>query len=906
MGGAVSPPGATDSTLVLRDGSTVAVRPIQAQDEAALAGFYGNLSPESQAFRFFASQTDVREIAKRLAISNFESQFGLAAFAGNELVGHAVYIVTAGSRAEIGLAIADSYQGRGLGILLLGRLAEAADHAGIQVFTAVVKADNHRMLDLLRDSGFPLWLRSEPGEVHADLPTALSAEARRNFESRDALAALAAVNRFLAPHSVAVIGDSLEPETTGGAILRNLLASGFAGQVHPVNGTGQPVDGRNAHKSVRDIPDAVEMAVIAVPAASAAQVARECADKGVRALVVISGGFAESGPEGAELQQRLLEVCRQAGMRLVGPNCMGVLNTLPQVSLNASLMPDLPLRGRIGFLSQSGSLGLAVMEHARAVGAGFSSFVSVGNNADVSGNDLLQYWEADAGTNLIMLYLESFRNPRTFARVARRVGRSTPILVVKGGRSAAGARATTAHTGALAMPSSIRLATSGLSEDALFQQAGIIRTDTLEELFDTARVLSDQPLPAGNRVAILTNAGGPAVLGADACEAHGLHLPELPDDIRNFFTTTMPRSAAFVNPAVMPPAAGPVEYRESIARLAAWPGIDALIVTYTPQVGVSAQDVAQAVRDAAASLSHPIPLLAVFTSMPDGPTLMRDEKTRIPTYAFPEDAAKALGHAWRYVAWRKTPEEPRPELPGVDAGRAAAVIAATLGQSQGGGWMSSAAVSALLACYGLAPAESVTAANPHEAGEAAKKLGGKVALKALAPGLIRKSDAGAVRLDLEGAHEVEEAAKEVAKHLEAVGQHVQAFIVQRMAPPGVEMLVGVVQDHHFGPVVAVGAAGRAVELFRDAQIRLTPLGRTDAATMIRSLTTYPLLDGYRGATPVSVPALEEVLIRVGALVEAHSEVADVDFNPVIVHPSGAVIVDARIRLERLPDATQTR
>jgi acetate---CoA ligase (ADP-forming) len=894
----MSSPGGADATLVLRDGSTVAVRPVQASDETALAGFYGKLSPESQAFRFFASPTDVGDIARRLAISNFESQFGLAALAGNELVGHAVYIVTAGSRAEIGLAIADAYQGRGLGILLLGRLAEAAAHAGIQVFTAVVKADNQRMLDLLRDSGFPLWLRSEPGEVHADFPTALTAEARQNFESRDALAALAAVNRFLAPQSVAVVGDSLGPDTTGGTIMANLLTSGFSGRIHLVNGTGSPVDGRNAYRSVGDIPEAVEMAVITVAAASAVEVAGDCARKGVRALVVISGGFAEAGQEGSELQRRLLEVCRQAGMRLVGPNCMGVLSTSRNAGLNASLVPDLPLPGRIGFLSQSGSLGLAVMEHARTLGVGFSAFVSVGNNADVSGNELLPYWDADAGTNLIMLYLESFRDPRTFARVARRVGRSTPILVVKGGRSAAGLRASTAHTGALVRPSSIRLATSGVSEDALFQQAGIIRTDTLEELFDTAQVLSDQPLPAGNRVAIITNAGGPAVLGADACEAHGLHLPELPDDLRSSFATTMPRPSGYANPIVMPPTAGPAEYAGSIARLAAWPGIDAVIVIYTPHVGVSTQEVAQALRQAAASLPRQIPLLAVFTSMPDAPRLMRDETIRIPTYAFPEDAARALGHAWRYIAWRKTPEEPRPDIPNLDANRAAAVIAASLGH--GGGWMSSASVSALLACYGLVPAESIVAADPHDAGEAAKKLGGKVALKALAPGIIRKSDAGAVRLDLEGAREVEQAAREIGKHLEAVGQKAQAFIVQRMAPPGVEMLVGVVQDRHFGPVVAVGAAGRALELFKDAQIRLTPLGRTDAATMIRSLTTYPLLDGYRGATPVSVAALEDVLVRVGALVEAHSEVADVDFNPVIVHPTGAVIVDARIRLEPTP------
>ncbi len=896
----MSSPPAPEATVVLRDGSTVAVRPIGAQDEAEVARFYGHLSPESQSFRFFVAPADVAEVAKRLVISNYESQFGLIALAGGAVVGHAVYVVTGGGRAEMGLAIADAFQGRGLGILLLGHLADAAAHAGIEIFEAVVKADNHRMLDMLRDSGFPLWLRSEPGEIHADLPTALSPEARERFEKREAMAALAAVNRFLAPRSVAVIGTSFAPETAAGALLRHLLAGGFTGQVFMVNGTGEPVDGRAALRSVRDIVEPVEMAVIAVPTGSVVDAAGDCAAKGVRALLVISTGFAESGPEGVERQRQLVEVCRLAGMRLIGPNCMGVLNTSPQVSINASLLPNLPPRGRIGFLSQSGSLGVAVMEHARALGSGFSAFVSVGNNADISGNDLLQYWEADPATNLIMLYLESFRDPRTFARVARRVGRSTPILVVKGGRSAAGARATTSHTGALVRPSSIRLATSGHSEDALFEQAGIIRIETLAELFDTAEMLSDQPLPAGNRVAVLTNAGGPAVLCADACVARGLRLPEPTDDVRQAFAA-LPLVGPLVNPFDMPPTAGAAEYRQAIAQLAAWSGIDALIVIYAPQVGIRAADVAEGIRDAAAALPRSLPLLAVFMSTADGPALMRAGDLRIPTYAFPEDAARALGHASRYVSWRQVPEEDRPELAGLDPHRAAAVIAATL--AQGPGWMSPAAVAALLACYGLAPAESAVVADPHEAGEAAKKLGGKVALKAMVPGIIRKSDVGAVRLDLEGAHDVEEAAKQVLKQLESGAMRPQSFMVQRMAPAGVEMLVGVVQDRYFGPVVAVGAAGRAMELMKDAQIRITPLSRTDAATMIRSLTTYPLLDGYRGAPPVSVAALEEVLLRVSALVEAHAEVADVDFNPVIVHPTGAVIVDARIRVE-LPAPTE--
>jgi acetate---CoA ligase (ADP-forming) len=887
---------APDATVVLKDGSTVAVRGLQPGDEAALTAFYSKLSPESQAFRFFGAPTDVSEIAKRLVISDYESQFGLVAMTGADVVGHAVYILTGGRRAEMGLAVADSYQGRGLGLLLFAQLADAAARAGIEVFEAVVKADNHRMLDLLKESGFPLTLRSEPGEIHAELPTALSEEAEMHFERRHARAAQAAVSRILAPRSVAVIGTSFDGATTEGVLLHNLLESGYAGMIHVVNGTGAPVNGRLAYTSVRDIGGEVDMAVIATEPAAAVEAAGECAAKGVHALVVVSPGFAEAGADGAELQRRLLEVCRLAGMRLVGPNCSGVINSSPAVRLNASVIAGLPSAGTIGFLSQSGSLGTAIIELARAQGTGFSSFISVGNNADISGSDLLQYWEADPSTNLVMLYLESFGSPRQFSRIARRVARTTPILAVKGGRSVAGARAaTTSHSGVLVRPSTIRVATSNVSEDALFQQAGIIRTATLAELFGTAQLLSEQPLPAGDRVGIISNAGGPGVLCADSCEFRGLRVPELTDEVKASFAGLVPSTGVVHNPVVLLAQSGANEYERAIGALATSPGIDALIVIYTPQVGTSAADAAVGIRRAAGALPRAIPLLAVFMSTPEATSLLHGDGPHIPTYPFPEDAARALGHAHRYVAWRKVPSEPAPELAGIDAHRAAAVISATL--AQGPGWLQPAAVDALLACYGLAPAESVLAATPHDAGEAAKKLGGKVALKGMVSGLVRKSDAGAVRVDLEGAHAVETAAKEITQSLAALGQKVLAFMVQRMSPSGVEMLVGVVQDRHFGPVVAVGATGRAMELVKDTQVRLTPLGRTDAATMIRSLTTYPLLDGYRGAAPVQVSALEEVLMRVAAMADAHSEIADVDINPVIVHPGGAVIVDARIRIE---------
>jgi acyl-CoA synthetase (NDP forming)/GNAT superfamily N-acetyltransferase len=887
-----SAPPAPEATVVLKDGSTVAVRGLQPGDEAPLTAFYSKLSPESQAFRFFGAPADVSEIARRLVISNYESQFGLVALTGTDVVGHAVYILTGGRRAEMGLAVADSHQGRGLGLLLFAQLADAAARAGIEVFEAVVKADNHRMLDLLKESGFPLRLRSEPGEIHAELPTALSEEAEMHFERRHATAAQAAVSRILAPRSVAVIGTSFDPATTEGVLLHNLLEGGYTGMVHVVNGTGAAVDGRPTYTSVRDIGGEVDMAVIATPAAAAVDAAGECAAKGVHALVVISPGFAEAGAEGAELQRRLLEVCRLSGMRLVGPNCSGVINSSPAVRLNASVIAGLPSAGTIGFLSQSGSLGTAIIELARAQGTGFSSFMSVGNNADISGSDLLQYWEADPRTNLVMLYLESFGNPRQFSRIARRVARTTPILAVKGGRSVAGARAaTTSHSGVLVRPSTIRVATSNVSEDALFQQAGIIRTATLAELFGTAQLLSEQPLPAGDRVGIISNAGGPGVLCADSCEFRGLRVPELSDDVKASFAGLVPPTGVVHNPVVLLAQSGANEYAKAIVAMAASAAVDAVIVIYTPQVGTQASDVAEGIRGAAASLPRAIPVLAVVMSA-------AASIPGIPTYPFPEDAARALGHAHRYVAWRKVPSEPQPELPGIDAHRAAAVLSATL--AQGPGWLQPAAVDALLACYGLAPAESQLAATPHDAGEAAKKLGGKVALKGMVAGLARKSDAGAVRVDLEGSHEVETAAKDVMQNLAALGQKVVAFMVQRMAPPGVEMLVGVVQDRHFGPVVAVGATGRAMELVKDTQVRLTPLGPTDAATMVRSLTTYPLLDGYRGATPVQVSALEEVLVRVAAMADAHSEIADVDINPVIVHPGGAVIVDARIRIESAP------
>jgi acetyl coenzyme A synthetase (ADP forming)-like protein len=879
-----------EADVVLRDGSTVHVRPARTEDRPGVLEFLTNLSGESRYLRFFSGHIDLERAAGWAVDVDHDTRYGLLAIAGPDstVVGHATYLrITPPERAEVAFAIADSMQGKGLGTILLGHLAEAAQEHGVTLFEARVLPQNHRMIEVFRQSGFPIRMRSEPGEICAEFPTSLSPEALERFERREQSAAAAAMRAFLAPRSVAVIGASRSRGTIGGEVFHNLLATGFNGPVYPVNSGSDVVQSVVAYPSILDIPGEVDLAVVVVPAAAVLDAARECGRKGVRALVVISAGFAETGDEGRERQRELLRICRDSGMRLIGPNCMGVMNAAPEVRLNATFAPAFPPHGRIGFSSQSGALGIAVVEHVSALGLGLSSFVSVGNKADISGNDLIHYWEADPETDVILLYLESFGNPRKFARITRRVGKSKPIVAVKSGRTSAGARATTSHTGAL-------LAASDVTVDALFRQAGVIRTDTLAELFDVASLLANQPPPEGNRVGILTNGGGLGILCADACEAGGLVVPPLPDGLRRSLSEFLPPEASLANPVDMIASATGEDYQRAIELMASDGSIDALIVIFIPPLVTRAEDVARAVRTAAGSLASSIPILTVFMSARGVPAELRGEGVRVPSYAFPEDAARALALGAQYGAWRSRPEGSVPTYP--DAGRdeAAGVISAAL--SRGPSWLAPDEVAALFGCYGLPLAEWRLAATPDEAGRAAGEIGHPVALKAVAPGLVHKTEAGAVRLGLEGAETVADAAREMAERMALAGVEIERFLVQRMVPQGVEMLIGVVHDPLFGPVVAVGAGGTAVELLKDVQVRITPLSDVDAPEMIRSLATFPLLDGYRGSPRMDVAALEDVLLRVGTMVETHPELAEMDCNPVVVLPNGAVIVDARVRL----------
>lgn len=858
-------------------------------DDQALLGLFTSLSEESLWFRFFAPTKGAALAAEAHRETNLDRTFGLLALSGPEerVVGHAFYAALEEHHAEVAFTIANDFQGRGLGTILLGQLAEVAEANNIQMFEAEVVAANHAMLHVFRESGFPIEVSATAGQLHVTFPTSFTSEAIAHFERRETIAAVNALKLFFNPRAVAVIGASRQRGTIGGEIFHNLLAFGFNGPVYPVNPTAELVQAVPAYATVEAIPGPVDLAIIIVPANRVVEVAAGCGRKGVKALVVISMGFSETGADGQSEQGELVRVCREAGMRLIGPNCMGIINTNPEVRLDATFAPGVPPAGRVGFSSQSGALGLAIIEHANSLGLGISTFVSVGNKADISGNDLLRYWESDPETDVILLYLESFGNPKKFSQIARRVGRKKPIVVVKSGRSAAGARATSSHTGAL-------LAASDVTVDALFRQAGVIRTDTLEELFDVASLLSNQPLPRGNRVGIITNAGGPAILCADACEARGLEVPILSESSKKKLGTFLPAGASVGNPVDMIASAPAEHYRQAIDIVASDQNIDALIVIFTPPLVTRAEDVAREIVEAVKTIAPGKPILSVFLSAQAAPEELRSGAVRIPSYSFPETAAIALARAARYCQWRERPETTAPRFSDVRRDEAAATVATAL--ARGDGWLTTEETAALFSCYGLPLIEQKIVKSPDEAGAAAEQMGCEVALKVIAPGVLHKTEVGGVRLGLRGAKQVSEAAREMTTGLEAGGNSPNGFLIQRMAGKGVEMIVGVVHDPQFGPVVACGAGGVQVELLRDVSVRLTPLSREDASEMIRSLKTYPLLNGFRGAPACDVAALEDGLLRTSAMVEDIPQIAELDCNPFVVQEHGAVILDARVRV----------
>jgi acetate---CoA ligase (ADP-forming) len=880
-----------EANVVLRDGSTVHVRPVRADDGPAIRAFLEAISPESIGFRFFGVPNLDWATAWSVDV-DYANRVALVVESGmpRTVIAHAAYIRIDSDHAEVAFLVADEWQGHGISTILLAHLAGIAEQHGISTFTAEVLPVNHRMIQVFRESGFPVDMHSTPDAIAIELPTSLSDDALARFDERDRIAVVAAVRSFLEPASVAVVGASRRRGTIGGEVLHNLLSAEFSGVVYAVNEHADVVQSLAAYRSITEIPTPVELAVIVVPAERVLGVARECVAAGVRALLVISAGFAETGEAGARRQAELLEICRDAGIRIIGPNCLGLLNTSPSVRLNATFAPHAAVAGRVGFMSQSGGVGIAIIEAAGRLGVGLSSFVSVGNKADLSGNDFLQYWEQDPETDVALMYLESFGNPRKFARVAPRFARGKPLLAVKSGRSVAGARATSSHTGAL-------LSVSDVTVDALFEQAGVIRTDTLHDLFGVAELLTSQPVPRGDRIAIVTNGGGPGIMSADACQAEGVNVPELAPEVQAKLAEFLPPVASLANPIDMIATASAADYRRTIETLIDADACDAILAIFVPALVTEAVDVATVIREVA-EISPPVPISGVFMTTEGPPPELASKGTRVPGYEFPEDAVRALALAARHGRWRARPLGKVWQVPGTSQSLAAAIISEEL--ARGSEWLAPNRVAELLECYGLPLIATRVAADAEQAVAAAAELGRPVALKAIATGLVHKSDAGGVLLNLSGAGEVRDGARQIEAAVTGAGHALEGLVVQPMASAGVELIVGVVNDPSFGPVLACGAGGIAAELIKDVAVRLTPVTDVDAREMLRSLQTFPLLDGYRGAPRTDLAAIEDVLLRVGAMVEAHPAIVELDCNPLIAGPDGAVIVDARIRVEAPP------
>jgi acetyl coenzyme A synthetase (ADP forming)-like protein len=862
--------GAVD--VILRDGGTLRLRPPDAADADALLAFFEGLSERSLYLRFHGIRRVDETLVRTLLDPDWVERGALAAWLGDRIVGIANYVrLRDPSAAEAAFAVADAEQGRGIGTRLLEQLAGRAAEAGVARFVAEVLAENRQMLSVFTQAGFDVVRELEHGEVEVRFAIASTETFQARVEERDHIAVAASLRPFFEPRSVAVVGASRRRGSIGGELFRNVLDADFEGAAYPVNRGGQAVGGVRGYGSISEIPDPVELAVICVPGQRVLKAVEEALVKGVRAICVISSGFAETGEEGRERQERLLALVRAHGARLLGPNCLGIASSKPK--LNATFAPRALPPGRIGFSSQSGALGLALLEQSSAR-LGFSAFVSIGNKADVSSNDLLEWWEDDPETDVVLLYLESFGNPRKFARLSQRVARRKPILALKAGATAAGARAASSHTAALAG--------SEAAVDALFHQAGVLRARTLEELVDVAGLLSSQPLPRGRRVGVLTNAGGLGILCADACESAGLELPEFAEETVAALREVLPGDGSVANPVDMLGSATGPTYERAIPPLLADPRLDALIVLFVPPVVAGAPEVAAAISRAVDASQSDKPVLAAVMSAEGTPVELLE--SRIASFAYPESAARALGLAADRSEWLRRPAGSVPELDGIDRNAAKTVV-----EAAGGGWLDPAQTRALLGAYGIPLVPERTAADAEEAVAAAEEVGYPVVVKTAAAG-AHKTETGGVALDLDEEELVRAA-------VERIGTPV---IVQRYVQGGTELLAGVVQDPVFGPLVAFGPGGVFAELIGDAAFRLAPLTDVDAEELVTGGKAGRLVEGFRGAPPADAAALQDLVHRLGRLAEEFPEVSELDLNPVIAGPNGCVAVDARVRLRSRP------
>ncbi|MGD0943946.1 MAG: GNAT family N-acetyltransferase [Acidimicrobiales bacterium] len=916
-------PSELECDVLLSDGRTAHLRPIRADDGPALRSFGEKLSTETVYFRFFSPRKRIgdEEIAHYVTV-DYQDRLALVAVVEGELVAVARYDRCAREApgapvaaspgtppgtgaeeedAEVAFVVRDDHQGRGLGTVLLEHLASAAVQRGIGRFVADALPENYRMLNVFRSAGFDEHALLDSGVIRVTMELASRPEYLARVEGREWTAAVRSIEHILRPSSIAVIGQSHERGSVGHDIVRNLLAGGFTGAVYPVDRQAGSVCGLRAYPSLGEIPGPIDLAVVALPRELLDDVVRGCGAKGVGGIVVVAWGGPAQGAHGDRSTSDLVELARNFGMRLVGPDCMGVMNTCPEVRMNASVAEHPPPPGRVAFSCQSGGLGVALLGELASRGLGISSFVSLGDKADVSGNDLLQFWADDPQTDVILLYLESFGNPRKFNRIARRVARKAPIVAVKSARTASGRRG--AHgMSAVAVPDQ--------ATDALFRQAGVIRVGTLEELLDVAELLASQPLPAGRRVAIVGNAGGCGVLTADACESYGLEVPELSHATQERLLGVVSDGAAIGNPIDLAASATAEEYRLVLEMVLGDDDLDVVVVTFTSPFLIGADEVAQAVAGVASTTTKPV--LANFTPTEGTLSALRAGPKRVPWFAYPESAAFAMARVAPYAEWVKRPEGTVPRFDDLDVLRAREIVERALAAgpvsatgpspvirsgasgapSASAVWLDTLSAFELLKAYGIPILPCLRASDAAQAVEGARALGYPVALKLDAPALVHKSDVGGVRLNLGSPEDVASAAEAL---LGRFGAGV-SLVVQPMGPDGVETVVGVVEDPSFGPLVMFGLGGKEAELFRDQIWSLVPMTTEDARDLVSGLRSSALLTGYRGSAMVDLGALGEVLLRVARLAEDLPEVAELSLNPVVASPAGAMALDARVRV----------
>jgi acyl-CoA synthetase (NDP forming)/GNAT superfamily N-acetyltransferase len=867
---------------LLADGTTIEIRTVRPDDFDAVRDMHERMAPDNLYLRFFSmSRVAAEQAARRICREPAPDHAALLAVLDGKVVGCGTYErLGAGSpSAEVAMAVADDMHNRGVGTLLLEHLVSLARGRGVRTLVAETLSENALMLKVFADAGlqarrtladgvYEITFPLPAGEADAALGTYRDAVAERE-RSAD----VASLRHMLAPASVAVIGAGRRAGSVGRAILRNIISGGFSGAVHVVNPSGGELDGITCVSSAAELPRQVDLAVVATPAAAVPGIAEECGRRGVKALVVITSGL------GGAARAELLGICRRHGMRMVGPGSFGVVN--PGIGLDATFAARHPRAGRAGLaLQASGGVGFVLLEHLSRLGVGISSAVSLGDKDDVSGTDMLRWWESDRATKLAVLYLESIGNPRKFARTARGVTRTMPVLTVNVGRSAtvqrlAGTRAATA--------------TPLLTRQALFEQAGVIAAANLGELLDAAALLASQPVPAGGRVAVVSNTRGGAVLAADACGDVGLQVARLAGATQRAMRQVLPHEATVAGPVDTSVLAAPGVFRQCLELAGADPGVDAVLAL---TAATAASNLASEVG--AARLR--VPIAAAVMDQVEAVRLLQGPvkgSAPVPAYAYPESAARALGHAARYGTWRTTPPGRVPDLDGLQPDSAKDMVAGFLANAPAGGWLPQDAIAELLGCYGVPLTESVTVTSESAAIAAAERFTGPVALRADVPSLARKSDVGAVMPGLHGADEVRRGFRSLR---ESFGHRLAAVIVQPMITGGVEVTISMLHEQVFGPLVLLGLAADADALANRAA-RIAPLTDSDADDLIRTIPGAPLLIGRGGTPSADLAALSDMLLRVSRIADDLPQIAELELSPVIASSDGARAIDARVRLQ---------